>query len=811
MSFCAPLSGRYIQVTPVTRRELKTENTPKGTFTKSSDFGPAAKNHHALKMKLPKSLLTLLAASSLLAAYSPYARAAVSLTTPNTDVSIANTDYTRTPSSGNLTAAPSGTQGGGSYTFSYGGFSGVATVASGGTPNPSFALTVTNNTGAALTSVTLSGLVALLKSNSTSSVVETLTASVTGISGFTVSSATAGGVASNSLNINTLTGSGSPATPITGTYSATISGFSLANGSSFTITWTDANDANTDAMFGLASMKVKANVVTPPNNSVLSSPNPSSVAFGRVMQNATPSQAVSLTKAGSDTTTYSATPSNNGITVTADGSAAAGAGTEPLTVALANNANGSSTTGSKSYSVVVDNLATTGTTNTGVNDPNETISVSATVLANRDITVTGSGTSAGSPVNLGKVFVGASTGTSSVTLSGGAQDDNNGTRVVISGSTSNGGVTAAFAGSGTFNGANQTKSVAVSGNFGSSGSKTGTVNAGALLSNGEAAGVGATVDTTATVNYTADVYQRADLTASNNATGLDDGGTVSVNNSDTTDASGQRAAVQLASKSVVGEGWSVTGLDAGTNISQNSTATGTANFDSVGKLNGTHVGSLVLGFQYSDSSIQGAGAASELNSRTWSFSHTVSGNVSNSGTATVGAGGNYANFGLTSTNQTSATLLSGTNATGSASDVTMSFSSSEPTAINDANRVSDVFNLAGTDESVIVLQLSYDESSLGSIDESTLRLGWLSGDTWVLAIDGNGPGSTPTFVLGAWNSSYALGTYGVDTDSNTVWAVINHNSEFSVVAVPEPGTCALLAVAGIVLVIFRRRRSAAAN
>ena len=35
-------------------------------------------------------------------------------------------------------------------------------------------------------------------------------------------------------------------------------------------------------------------------------------------------------------------------------------------------------------------------------------------------------------------------------------------------------------------------------------------------------------------------------------------------------------------------------------------------------------------------------------------------------------------------------------------------------------------------------------------------------------------------VVGPWRPGYAVGTYGVDRASNTVWAVINYNGEFAV-------------------------------
>jgi hypothetical protein len=50
---------------------------------------------------------------------------------------------------------------------------------------------------------------------------------------------------------------------------------------------------------------------------------------------------------------------------------------------------------------------------------------------------------------------------------------------------------------------------------------------------------------------------------------------------------------------------------------------------------------------------------------------------------------------------------------------------------------------------------------------------------WVEAV-GQNLRISQKFVLGAWNSSYALGTYGVDPATHTAWAVLNYNGEFAV-------------------------------
>ena len=67
------------------------------------------------------------------------------------------------------------------------------------------------------------------------------------------------------------------------------------------------------------------------------------------------------------------------------------------------------------------------------------------------------------------------------------------------------------------------------------------------------------------------------------------------------------------------------------------------------------------------------------------------------------------------------------------------------------------------------------------LDRSKFVLGTRDDDgNWVNAIDRNF-GGTKKFVLGPWNPSYALGTYGVDQSTETAWAVINYNGDFAVV------------------------------
>ena len=49
-----------------------------------------------------------------------------------------------------------------------------------------------------------------------------------------------------------------------------------------------------------------------------------------------------------------------------------------------------------------------------------------------------------------------------------------------------------------------------------------------------------------------------------------------------------------------------------------------------------------------------------------------------------------------------------------------------------------------------------------------------------------------------------LGSWGVDSTGNTVWAVLNHNSQFAVL-IPEPASLLLLGLAGLALLKRQRK------
>ncbi len=104
---------------------------------------------------------------------------------------------------------------------------------------------------------------------------------------------------------------------------------------------------------------------------------------------------------------------------------------------------------------------------------------------------------------------------------------------------------------------------------------------------------------------------------------------------------------------------------------------------------------------------------------------------------------------------------------------------------------------------IFVLQLEVANVNAASF------LGWLDPNTneWVNAVLGNIGGTVQFAGDHAYDagSDFILGRYGVDTTNKTVWAVLNHNSDFAA-AIPEPTTMAMLALGGGLLTLRRRKR-----
>ncbi|MDZ7619101.1 MAG: autotransporter-associated beta strand repeat-containing protein [Patescibacteria group bacterium] len=196
----------------------------------------------------------------------------------------------------------------------------------------------------------------------------------------------------------------------------------------------------------------------------------------------------------------------------------------------------------------------------------------------------------------------------------------------------------------------------------------------------------------------------------------------------------------------------------------------------------------------------------------------------------IAAGGSFAGLGSQivgpDTLSTTANLLAGVNHHGGPLDVGMAWrtaSSAETAALPPlSNLLSDVLQLIGMDgdesgrTDPFVLQMSYD-SSLVQTYHNPVFLAWLADGDWINAVYGNsGPGeSAVANYAGSWTDFASengsdleslLGSWGLDNATHTAWAVLNHNSQFAVLAIPEPGTLLSACLGLLVLLAGVRRR-----
>jgi autotransporter-associated beta strand protein len=118
------------------------------------------------------------------------------------------------------------------------------------------------------------------------------------------------------------------------------------------------------------------------------------------------------------------------------------------------------------------------------------------------------------------------------------------------------------------------------------------------------------------------------------------------------------------------------------------------------------------------------------------------------------------------------------------------------------------------------LEMSYDPSL--TANEASTYLAWLdpSGTPhWENAVLGNFAtgGSAQADVLSSWSAFVSansitaanlgnfLGSWGVDTTANTVWAVLDHNSQFA--SVPEPSSLAMMLFGALTMWLLRRKQT----
>ena len=139
---------------------------------------------------------------------------------------------------------------------------------------------------------------------------------------------------------------------------------------------------------------------------------------------------------------------------------------------------------------------------------------------------------------------------------------------------------------------------------------------------------------------------------------------------------------------------------------------------------------------------------------------------------------------------TSASILSGTysNTAKDYSGRILTQSVNTGWAASTSGTFSDILSLFGmstlgsNQTDTYTLSMKYDSSKVSADLIQDGKTGIATPGTagkWVNAVSKNS-GGTPKFVNGPWQSSYGLGSYGVDTKTNTAWAVVNFNGNFVV-------------------------------
>jgi hypothetical protein len=192
-------------------------------------------------------------------------------------------------------------------------------------------------------------------------------------------------------------------------------------------------------------------------------------------------------------------------------------------------------------------------------------------------------------------------------------------------------------------------------------------------------------------------------------------------------------------------------------------------------------------------------------------------NLESKVTATTGSGG-------ASMVGSTATILAGT------ASVPATVSMAWRTAATNEGLVSDVVDLTGmgvvdgqtkngsVHTDTFVLQMDYSPlgveartglSELGAAEAGLIQMDYLDSiaNQWEPATLGNFGSSNDYFVgVEPWNGNMILGDWGVNTSNHTVWAVLDHNSEFAVT--PEPSTLTLLAAGAVAIAGYGWRRRA---
>ncbi len=185
-------------------------------------------------------------------------------------------------------------------------------------------------------------------------------------------------------------------------------------------------------------------------------------------------------------------------------------------------------------------------------------------------------------------------------------------------------------------------------------------------------------------------------------------------------------------------------------------------------------------------------AANDLGTHNYVLTATVTGNFGHAGTANsaaILAGESYTGYNIQRANETGSQQTHVQFLGGIASKATTLAVQFANAPTSNTSVVSDVANITGTGSDTHVVQMSYNPSSITNGSNSP-TLAWYNGSIYQAANFGN-TGGTPTEYTGAYNPATQgenqLGSYGINTANNTVWAVVNNGTGNFAVMQRTPG------------------------
>ena len=316
----------------------------------------------------------------------------------------------------------------------------------------------------------------------------------------------------------------------------------------------------------------------------------------------------------------------------------------------------------------------------------------------------------------------------------------------------------------------------VGGNYVANNLTLGFVNLPVSYGPGETAiGAGTNTATAGRITATGTFYEKALVTASGSSVGTltlaNAAATVNTGGVSGSSAAniGLRADAQItATPTLIAQnGYSLIGLDNGTVIAAGSNVTGTAAFDTSGKLNGKYFGTVSVSMQHADQTIIGT-ALNDLPTKTFNLTTNVSGNSGN-GSANILPGQSYGSI----ASPYFINRGSGFNSTVSFLGGTASANTTLAVAFGTSSSVrasGDKAAITGNGIDKYVVQFSYNPSLTGN----ATALGFYDGTKYVNPVGGTNSNE----VSGAYNNSLTLGNYGIDTTNHVVWAVVDHPGTF---------------------------------